>query len=153
MRGANHDQVLRNVSGFLESRRQRGMNGPIIETIFYSMPENEHEQDTFVQYWRGLADHARLGGGISQAFSGYKSDGKTVALRTRTCSLLWERMAIFWNGDVPMCPEDVDGDWVLGNLTERSIAEIWNGERLLSIKRSHKDRRFESLPLCLRCDW
>jgi len=149
---ANYDRVVKNVSMFLDLRRKRKVNGPIVETVFFAMPENEHETERFVKKWRGIVDHVRLGGGISESFSEYKRDTKSLAVRTKTCVNLWQKMVVFWNGDVTMCCEDVDGHWILGNLNEQSISEIWNSERLLAIKRIHKERRFQKIPLCYTCD-
>ncbi len=150
MKKVNHDVVIANTSGFTEARTRLGVNGPVIETMFYTMPENEHEEEQYFEYWRGKVDHARLGGRISHSFA--RQEGITIAPRKQTCKNLWERMTVFWNGDVTLCCEDVDGDWLLGNLRDSSIREVWNCERLLSIKEIHRKRRFQDLPFCNKCD-
>lgn len=151
-RREHYDKAVENLSLFLSLRKKLRVNGPVIETVFYRMPENAHEEREFVKKWRGVVDHVRLGGDISQSFSEYKRDGEQLAVRTDTCLNLWQKMTVFWNGDVTMCCEDVDGDWVLGNLSEQSISEIWNSERLLTIKRIHKEKQLKKLPLCYKCD-
>jgi radical SAM protein with 4Fe4S-binding SPASM domain len=152
MRGARLDRVSENISTFLSMRKELDVNGPVIETIFYRMPENEHEEAQYVKHWRSKVDHARLGGEISFSFSEYKKKERDIPVRTQTCSNLWEKMTVFWNGDVPLCCQDVDGEWILGNLEQDSIKSIWNGEQLLSVKRLHKERKFEEIPLCAKCD-
>jgi len=150
MTKVNHDRVVANISSFMELRTRLGVNGPVIETMFYTMPENEHEEEQYSKYWRGKVDHARIGGRISEAFARYK--GITITPRKQTCKNLWERMTIFWNGNVPLCCQDVDGDWLLGNLKNNSIREIWNCEQLLSVKKIHRERRFPEFPFCYNCD-
>lgn len=152
MKGVNHDKVVKNIFDLLELRRDLGINGPVIETIFYDTPENEHEEQEFLMYWRGTVDHVRLGGRISQSFSEYKRETQKVAPRTQTCPNLWERMTIFWNGDVTLCCQDVDGQWLFGNLNERSIKDVWNCERLQSIRQVHHERQFHNFPFCSECD-
>jgi hypothetical protein len=44
-----------------------------------------------------------------------------------------------------LCCEDADGNWLLDNLRMESILEIWGSEKLLSIKRIHKEKRFRDL--------
>jgi radical SAM protein with 4Fe4S-binding SPASM domain len=151
-RRGGYDKVVKNILDFLELRREYKANGPVIETIFYTMAENEHEKERYVKYWQGIVDHARLGGRVSESFSEYKRETGTIAPRERTCPVLWDRMTIFWNGDVTVCCQDVDGDWVLGNLNERSIREIWNCEQLLAIRNIHKEKQFEKIPFCYKCD-
>jgi radical SAM protein with 4Fe4S-binding SPASM domain len=147
-----YDRAVENLLLFLDLRKKLGVNGPVIETVFYRMPENEHEEDEFVEKWRGVVDHVRMAGDISRSFSEYKLNGESLAVRSNPCVNLWQKMTVFWNGDVTMCIQDVDGDWVLGNLNEQSISEIWNSEKLLAIKRNHKGMQFEDLPFCHTCD-
>jgi radical SAM protein with 4Fe4S-binding SPASM domain len=153
MRGVNHDRVIKNVLEFLALRKQQKVNGPIVDVIFYGMPENCSEEAQFVEYWRDIVDHVHIAKEISTSFAKYKTGPKSIPVRKRTCKNLWERMTIYWNGDVSICCEDLDGDYVLGNLREKSIKEIWNGDKLLSIKKSHKENNFEKLALCSKCDW
>lgn len=150
MRGVNHDQVIENILNFMKNRKSLQVNGPVVETVFYSIPENEHELADFLGYWNGIVDHAIFGGKAVEAFM---DPGLPKKPRTRTCPQLWERMAIYWNGDVTMCGEDLNGGWVVGNLREQSIREVWQGSRLAGIKEIHKAGDFNKISLCAHCDW
>ena len=127
------------------------MNGPAIETIFYTLPENQNEREQFVKYWREIVDRVTVGR-ISKSFANIKKGKNTTLSRRKNCWTLWNRMTIFWNGDVTFCGCDVEGDYVLGNLKEQSIKEIWNNKKLLSIKKLHKKKQFQKIPLCAKCD-
>jgi len=152
MPGVNHEKVMKNISDFLEERKEHRMNGPVIETIFYAMPDNEFEETQYFDYWRGKVDHARLGGRISESFAEYNQQEKKITPRMQTCTNIWERLTVLWNGDVTLCCQDVNGDWIIGNLKNQSIQEVWNSEQLLSIKRIHKEKRFRNFPFCYQCD-
>ena len=149
MRHVKHETVLANISGFLEARSRLGVNGPVIETVFYSMRENEHEVEQYLNYWRGKVDHARLMGGISESF---KDKENAVAPRRQPCKVLRERMTILWNGDVTLCSLDVDGRQLLGNIQSQSIEELWNCEQLMSVRKAHAEGCFHELPFCAECD-
>jgi radical SAM protein with 4Fe4S-binding SPASM domain len=148
----NYDKVVQNVMQFLKLRRELGMNGPVVETIFYSMPENEHEVEQFMRFWQGKVDHVRLGGRISESFAGYGETQSPRNFRQRTCTNLWERMTVFWNGDVTLCCQDVDGHWILGNLGSQSIRQVWNSDLLNTVKQIHRSGQFASFPFCYECD-
>jgi len=98
----------------------------LVETVFYSITENEHELGPFLDYWRKIVDHAIDGGKAVEAFI---DPGLPKKPRTKRCNQLWERMAIYWNGDVAICGEDMNGDWIVGNLRNQSIQEVWSGEK------------------------
>jgi radical SAM protein with 4Fe4S-binding SPASM domain len=150
MRGVNHELVLENVKNFIKNRKRLGINGPVVETVFYSIPENEHELKPFLEYWSKIVDHAIDGGKAIEAFIDQKSCKKA---RTQTCPQLWERMAIHWNGDVAICGEDVNGEEIVGNLRDQSIRDVWSGDKLIQIKKIHKNGEFKRIAMCEFCDW
>lgn len=152
MKGVNHEKVLKNILDFLELRKKYKADGPIIETIFIITSENEHEKKKFLKYWRSKVDHVVVKH-PSKSFSEYKKKENTTPIRKTTCYDLWDRMTIFWNGDVTICISDIDGDYILGNLKTQSIREIWNCKQLLSIKKLHEEEQFEKIPLCTKCDF
>jgi radical SAM protein with 4Fe4S-binding SPASM domain len=153
MKGVDHDKVIGNILALLALRKTRGVNGPVIETIMYLMPENRNEKAAFLRRWRGTVDHVRQIGSISGQFAQYKSGENMAPVRNRTCKNLWERMTVYWNGDVTLCIADLDGDQVMGNLRDMSVREVWNCEKMSYLKKMHEEKRFQELPLCSTCDW
>jgi radical SAM protein with 4Fe4S-binding SPASM domain len=150
MQGVKHDKVMENIHNFINARNASKHNGPIIETVFYSVSQTEHEIEPFMNYWSKVADHAIYGGKAVEAFIDHSLPSNP---RTKTCSVLWERMAIQWNGDVVLCGEDSEGEFVVGNLHDSSISEVWNGEKLVNLKKLHKAGQFSQISLCEFCDW
>ncbi|MCD4751847.1 MAG: radical SAM protein [Anaerolineaceae bacterium] len=150
MRGVNHEQIVEDLLYFVEARKRLKVNGPVVETVFYSIKENEHEVQPWLDYWGKIVDHANFGGKAIEAFI---DQSLPTTLRTRTCSILWERMAVYWNGDVSICGEDMDGELIVGNLREQSIQEVWLGEKLTHLKQLHKEGKFDQISICKYCDW
>jgi len=62
-------------------------------------------------------------------------------------------MTIFWNGVVTRCIADLHGDYAVGDLKEKSIAQIWNCDELSAIRKLHKEKKFSNIALCSTCDW
>lgn len=154
MKGVDHTQVVNNIHNFLELRARHGQNGPIVETVFLTMPENEEERYQFYRYWLTVVDHVRVENSISRQFAEFKSGASsTLPVRKTTCNYLWDRMLVLWNGDVTVCMADLDGTYRLGNLMERSVRELWNSEAMMSLRKMHREKRFRELPLCSSCDW
>ena len=152
MRGVNHERVVQNITDLLKTRKERGINGPIVQTIFYQMPENAHEAHDYMTRWKDVVDQALFVAGFSESFAHYKHGNGAQRVRRRTCKQIWERMTIHWNGDVSLCCEDVDGDIVLGNLEKQSVRELWSKQGLLAVRRLHREKRFAEMPLCKTCD-
>ncbi len=148
MRGIEHGRVLDNIAAFLAGRSRLGLNGPVVETMFYDMPENTAERRSFVRYWKGKVDHVRVG----STSESYRAGAPGRFERRRPCSIVQERMAIFWNGDVTWCCADVDGRHVVGNLTARSLTELWQSPELRRVRTLHSRGRYKEIPFCSHCD-
>ena len=58
------------------------------------------------------------------------------------------------DGDVTTCCLDEHLENKLGNLKDRSLAELWNSETMHLWRVAQIEGRFEdSGPLCTRCNW
>jgi hypothetical protein len=62
-------------------------------------------------------------------------------------------MHVFWDGRVPRCPGDTEGEEGAGNAWHAPLAELW--ARLGAYRSLHLERRFGELPArCRSCkDW
>jgi len=151
MNGVNHEIVVQNIYDFLRLRGKKDKKHPVIKCVLGIVPENLHEKEQFLRFWKHIVDHVDIEV-LSESFRYYKTKTPIIKSRKNTCIMLWERMMIFWNGDVTMCCADVDGDYILGNVKDKSISEIWNSQKLLSIKKLHSEKKFNAIPLCSNCD-
>jgi MoaA/NifB/PqqE/SkfB family radical SAM enzyme len=59
---------------------------------------------------------------------------------------------IFWDGSVLPCPQDFFGSYVLGNVQNSSLAEIWNNEKILDLRDKMGRRDISDLRTCEDCD-
>lgn len=153
MVGVHHETVVSNLFQLVESRKKLGINGPVIEAVIYAMRENKHEIELFNKYWDNVVDHIRDVGEISEQFANSGDRKQIPQPRKKSCNNVWERMTILWNGDVTVCIADINGSYVIGNVAEYSIKEIWNCQELTEIRKLHIALQFEKLNLCANCDW
>jgi len=151
MVGIDHDRVVQNIIELMNLRKKLRVNGPVVETIFNAPPENQHETRDFLRFWRGKVDHAREGD-FSIEFKEYGTDAVNAVIRTDPCNGIYERLLVCWDGQVPQCNGDFDGELIIGDLKTDSIADTWNCERLQAIRRIHETRQLHDLPMCLHCD-
>ena len=68
------------------------------------------------------------------------------------CPWLFSSLMVLQDGTVAMCGADWDARAPLGNVRERSLAEIWQGEELARRRRAHLEGRFDAVPICGGCD-
>lgn len=149
--GGDRDAVYRNVERLLELRTARA-SGPEVLVQFIAMPENTGEYEAFRAHWlaRGATVKARhmlsWGGRFGTPLA--TPDEDRIA-----CPWAVTMMHVFWDGRVPRCPGDTEGDEGVGNVWQHSLAELW--DRLGRYRQLHLEHRFAELPeRCQSCrDW
>ena len=65
------------------------------------------------------------------------------------CPHIVETITIRWNGDVVPCCYDITSEYVLGNIKESSLEDIWNNEKYRRLRKSLHMKRY--LALCENC--
>ena len=147
----DRDVVYRNVEHLLELR-QAMQDGPEIQVQFIEMDENEHEMRAFAEHWleRGATVKVRnkLSWGGRLDTPAHQETEERIP-----CPWALTMMHVFWDGRVPRCSGDVEGEDFEANAWHAPLTEIWG--KLGSYRQLHLDRRFDELPeRCQDCrDW
>lgn len=149
--GGDRDLVYSNATGFLELCEDRGY-GPQVQVQFIVMPENEKELETFKWYWLEHGATVKVRNPLSWGGK-FDTDLEVPFERRIPCPWAITMMHVFWDGRVPRCPGDTEGEEGVGNAWHEPLATLW--KRLGQYRRLHLEHRFEELPeRCQSCkDW
>ena len=147
----NRDVVYENVRYLLEQRNLRD-SGPEIMVQFIEMDGNTKEFDAYKDHWLGLGATVKLrrqlswGGKFETAID--VADDERIA-----CPWAITMMHMFWDGRVPRCPGDTEGEEDAGNAWDDSLVDLWSN--LSTYRQLHLDHKFDDLPArCHDCtDW
>jgi len=149
--GGERDVVYANVEYLIERVRARKA-GPQVQVQFIEMDENGHEAAAFSAYW--LAKGATVKVRNKLTWGGRIASPLCVPDEERiACPWAMTQLHVFWDGRVPRCPGDTEGDEGAGNAWHESLASLW--ARLGVHRDNHMAHRFDELPKrCLECkDW
>jgi len=147
----DRDRLYRNVELLLEARRARA-EGPEIMVQFILMDENENEVDAFREYWLERGATLKIRNKLS--WGGTLDSPMDVPDEERiACPWALTMMHVFWDGRVPRCSGDTEGEEGPGNAWHTSLKELWN--RMRRYRGLHLEHRFDELPdRCRSCsDW
>ncbi len=161
--GSQLDKVLANIE---ETRRLSNMR---IGLGFIVMKHNEHEIQQFWQYCRDVGVTGRLvypcvrnveqGKEFLPANRKYWiydeqkfKDGvlKPKVVPHNRCWWIYYSTVITWNGDVVPCCRDVHGEFVMGNILEQDLRQIWNGINYQHFRRMIANNQ-SAVSLCRLC--
>ena len=70
---------------------------------------------------------------------------------TTPCSDLWRRMFIWWDGRVNPCDVDYLSTLSVGNILNRNISHIWEGELYTKYRNIHKKNKRINMVPCQKC--
>lgn len=153
--GADFLSVIENVNRFLELKKIKGYKRPITQVQFVKHSYNEHEVDDFIGEWKGVdVDYINIKSFSSRAGrvrdDGLYQHGELGCDRKVPCIWPWKSIIIASNGDVTTCCSDLLVELELGNVFDKSIPEIWNGERFRELRYAHSSGSKEPL-ICENC--
>lgn len=140
-----------NVENLLAARRKR-TSGPEIHVQFIVMDENEEELGAFREYWLERGAIVKVRNKLSWG-GRLETQMQFTAEERIPCPWSLTMMHVFWDGRVPRCPGDTEGDECAGNAWHESLTVLW--DRLGAYRQLHLDHRFDELPdRCQDCkDW
>ena len=67
------------------------------------------------------------------------------------CDRPLDQAIISSNGDVLLCCRDWKHDVVLGNIKEKSLLDIWQGELMKQYQKKFEERNQNNISLCSSC--
>ncbi|HLD58416.1 MAG TPA: radical SAM protein [archaeon] len=139
-RGGKYEETIKNINAALRIKKEIKAK-TIIDLQFIVLRNNEHQIEEFVKKWKkkvnrlNIKKFGNLGGQLKQEQYAWEIK-QFQELSLNPCDLLWRSMAIAWNGDVLLCCKDIHGK-TIGNVTNQSIAEIWNSKKMQTIRKEH----------------
>lgn len=68
------------------------------------------------------------------------------------CRRLWHGLVIRWDGKIVPCCRDIKGDYLVGDVNDTPLREIWNNDRMVQLRKAHLERRLSQHILCRNCD-
>jgi radical SAM protein with 4Fe4S-binding SPASM domain len=152
--GAKFEKVYAAVEDLIRQRKDHPTGRLHIKANFIEMDEEDPaEKNKFISYWENKVDRigilryldCQTGGENIYHKDNYEQDNNFC------CPELWRRLIILSDGTATLCPRDMKKKYVIGNINEQTVSEIWNGERMQYARNIHRNGKFKELELCKEC--
>tara|TARA_B100001059_G_C17832141_1_gene585396 strand:- start:3309 stop:4475 length:1167 start_codon:yes stop_codon:yes gene_type:complete len=146
--GAIFDNVVDNVDKLYNLRKTEFPNS--ITEIRISGVDNEKnlDREKFSEFWLKRSDHvvAQL---PLERWNTYENE--IIDSLVEPCEYLWDRMYVWFDGKVNPCDADYKSYLSYGNVKEKSIYEIWNGDFISKIRQDHLNGKRNEINPCNKC--
>ena len=149
--GAKYSEVMGNILGFLELRREMDARLPVVRISCVHLSTNDAEVDAFVEFWKKKVDYVSIQPHelTKERERSHFGAGEEV-IRNVKCSEPWERLYIRGNGGVYPCCQPAIGPLV-GNVNNSSIHDIWNSAEMRNIRDGIARGDWSKIPSCGKC--
>jgi radical SAM protein with 4Fe4S-binding SPASM domain len=153
--GGDFDKTVNNIIRFLELKKESSPKKPetAIEVINFNL-ENTEELLKTTQEFKKLFDGLPLNSLTIKELHNWAGEvGKEDRPKKYSaCPFPWNVMVIFWDGAVLPCTQDFFGYYIAGNVKDSSLKEIWNNEKMASIRKKLAKKDIKDLETCSKCD-
>jgi radical SAM protein with 4Fe4S-binding SPASM domain len=152
---AKFEKVLRNINRLLELKAANGKSFPKITMSLIDMPMTHNEVEKFKNNWTPRVESVRIKAARNWDGSSDRInqlvDVPGKRKETQPCFWLWSKFVILWDGRVVPCCMDYDAKYVLGNVKEKSLQEIFNDKPIQELRRLHIEGKVFESELCRGC--
>lgn len=146
-KGAVYEKTLHNTKLFLEKKKYLDSKIFCVAQMVI-LPENRKEIKSFNKMWKAFGVNAVR----------FKRDevigvNNNRQLKRKLCHFLWSGpFYVRYDGEVfPCCWSYNYNETSLGNLSTHSLKELWNGERMVWMRKMHRQERGNEIPACASC--
>lgn len=150
--GGHFESTLQNIIRFLEIKKDNKSKTPntSIEVINFTSGTDQPTKKEFKAKFINLP----LDSFVVKDLHNWA--GETAKEHTSqhysVCTFPWNALVIFWDGHVLPCSQDFFGSYVLGNVKESPLKDIWNNTRMKQLRKKLSKKDIADLKACSQCD-
>lgn len=144
IRKGSFDKVERNVLNFASLKKEKPKL--IVRTMVTG--DNKKQVKKFTKYWKGKVDEVQYG--RIHNFNNKWAESHNKHILNSPCLFLWTQLIILSDGSVIPCCIDYEGNLRLGNIMNKSLNKIWNGDAVKYLRQQHNEGNYTSQ--CKNCD-
>ncbi len=152
--GAKFDEVVDNIKKLLTLKKEMKSTTPVVAIELIDFPNSEISDEgkkrEFLKNFEGLGLNEVIVKKIHN-WAGYIRT-KNTKIHFTPCTFLWNGLIILWDGTAMPCAQDFFEHYPLESVKDKSIKEIWNGERLVNLRDKHVKQNISDIQTCNSCD-
>ena len=111
-------------------------------------PEKKENRSDYEEAWKDYCNRVKIA--YLQNFHGTKPFDVPIR-STRPCPRLFTSLVISVNQNVLLCCDDCNEEYVIGNLKERSLEDLWFSDRMNEYRKLHLAGRSTEIEICSKC--
>jgi len=157
---ANYTRAIKNINLLLQIKNKNKSKMKIFLTMVH-MKANKYDCEKFKELWNKKGIDELVVSPLSILDSSDKTlveqgDNELFSKQFKNkennyCVEPWIGVTVTVDGKVLVCCNDYDEKYILGDLKENSLEEIWNNDKMKLLRRQVRDKKLHTNPLCKNC--
>ena len=152
--GGDLGKVVENVERMVEIKNELRSITPLIRVNFVRTELNEHELQSFVDYWVNKVEMIGIQEMVKPPVSTIDIKSKTTYNKRKEgfrCSFPFKQMVINNEGNILPCCTFYGEQFEMGNIKHDNIIDVWNSEQMRTLRNIHRDGKYFENEICTKC--
>ncbi len=149
------EKTTDNIRNFLSLKRNLNVKSPFTVLEFIDFGYTKEEIQAVIDFSKTLdcreLDQILIKKEHNWAGS-HDMDSSGTEASYSVCTFPYYALVIFFNGTVVPCPQDFFGDLDMGNVRDTCLSDIWNNEKMKSLRENFRNKTINNISPCSRCD-
>ncbi|MAG39224.1 hypothetical protein CMO90_04015 [Candidatus Woesearchaeota archaeon] len=152
MKPLKFEKTKQRIESFIRFRGKRKI--PAVAIHILKLPDSNNFLFKLRDYWNKIGVTVHILKYENRAGNVENYNLKSTFLMTKIpCDRLIKQAYIMVNGDVILCCADWKQEIIFGNLKDKTLFEVWNGNERMNFVKTHKELQFDKLKLCCDCNF
>lgn len=156
--GSDFEKVLSNIQRFIKLKKELNSKTPhvTLQVIEIEPSDRIEIRDFWKRFGEFTPDRVYIksahnwGGNVDADRARNNGDG--TAGRHFMCNSPWYSLVIHWDGTVYPCTLDYAGKYPIGHIDTDNWLDIWNGDRMKTLRSEMESGKLTQCGHCLNCD-
>ena len=142
---------MENIFEIIEWKNKTKKIKPFIRVQMVRTKLNAHESQQFIEFWQNKVEDVRISDVMDRGQGEQLSVGDQVTIGRRRCPQPFQRLVIARDGRVSPCCADWNQEYIVGNIFENSLLEIWNGSKMQYMRNIQNKVELDKIKICKNC--
>ena len=155
-RKANFKPAMNNILQLLEEKKKRNLKTLIVPCMikFDENEKNKKMHQNFINFWKDYDVFAYIKSQDNRWLFEKNKEMKNLSHYAKAyCEYPFTSLTVMADGNVVPCTQIPNNEIVFGNVKDKSLEEIWNGEEYKNFRQMHINGNFPKNHKCYsRCD-
>ena len=141
------ETTLKNIKMFNSIKEKYFKSSRIITRVSGVKFKSDQKFEDMEKLWGDLVDQVAFVD-YNPWENNYEKDPNDIK---ESCSDLWRRMFIWWDGKINPCDVDYKSNLKVGNINDLSVTKAWNSEEYNNLRDKHLNKKRSELIPCRSC--